>query len=252
MTKVTILGCGGSGGVPRIGNDWGACDPNNEKNRRTRASIFVETETTSILVDTSPDCRIQLINNNMSNFDAILYTHAHADHSHGIDDVRTLFRAHAEAYPVYASDETLAALKTRFAYAFESHSEWYRPFYQARPIDGPFRVGDIDVVPFGQDHGDITSTGFRFGDIAYSTDLVGLGDAAYEALDGVRIWIVQALQDKPHPLHAHTDMALEWIERVSPERAILTHMGVFQDFDRLAARTPEEVEPAYDGMIIEV
>ena len=251
MTKVTILGCGSSGGVPRIGNDWGDCDPDNQKNRRTRASIFVEQGTTKLLVDTSPDLRNQLLDNDFSNFDAVLYTHGHADHSHGIDDVLTLFRFHGRRYPAYASAETFETLKTRFSYAFESESEWYEPFFEAHEAAEPFSVGDIDVVPFAQNHGGLTSTGYRFGSVAYSTDLIGLDDAAFEILDGVDIWIVQALRDEPHPLHAHTAMALEWIDRVRPKRAILTHMTAFLDYNELSDRLPAGVEPAYDGMVIE-
>ncbi len=252
MTRVTILGCGSSGGVPRIGNDWGDCNPDNPKNERTRASIFVEQGSTKLLVDTSPDLRKQLLDNDFSDFDAVLYTHGHADHSHGIDDVRTLFRTHGRRYPAYASHDTFDTLRSRFSYAFEPESEWYEPFFEAHTADGPFTIGDIEVVPFEQDHGGLTSTGYRFGPIAYSTDLIGLDDAALEVLRGVDTWIVQALRDEPHPLHAHTEMTLAWIHRIKPRRAVLTHMTAFLDYDELAGRLPAGVEPAYDGMVIEI
>lgn len=249
--KVTVLGCGASSGVPWIGNHWGDCDPNEARNRRTRASIIVESATTRILVDTSPDLRRQLLDNDIADFDAVIYTHAHADHAHGIDDVRVLFRIHHKMYPVYASAQTFGMLKHNFSYAFEATGALYQPFYEYNPIDGPFRIGDIDITPFDQDHGDITTTGFRFGPIAYSTDLVGISEAGRLALDGVDTWIVQALRPTPHPTHAHLDLALSWIEQIKPRRAVLTHMTVFMDYATLKRDLPDGVEPAYDGMVIE-
>lgn len=250
--KVTILGCGASSGVPWIGNDWGDCDPNEPRNRRTRSSIIVESETTRLLIDTSPDLRRQLLDNDIGDFDAVLYTHAHADHAHGIDDVRVLYRYHGKVYPVYASPETFATLKKNFSYAFDSSQPLYPPFFDCHEITGPFRIGDIDIVPFDQNHGDVTTTGFSFGPVAYSTDLVAISDTGIEALANVDTWIVQALRPKPHPTHAHLDMALSWIDEIKPRRAILTHMTVFMDYATLVKHLPAGVEPAHDGMIIEV
>jgi len=251
--KVTVLGCGASSGVPWVGNDWGDCDPTEPRNRRLRSSIIVESATTRILVDTSPDLRRQLLDNDISDFDAVLYTHAHADHSHGIDDVRVLHRIYDnKIFPVYASEQTFDTLINNFSYAFETLSPLYPPFFACNVIDGPFRVGDIDIVPFDQDHGEITTTGFRFGPVAYSTDLVAISDEGVAALQGIDTWIVQALRPKPHPTHAHLDMALGWIEKFQPRHAVLTHMTVFMDYATLQRDLPEGVEPAYDGMVLEL
>jgi phosphoribosyl 1,2-cyclic phosphate phosphodiesterase len=250
--KVTVLGCGASSGVPWIGNDWGDCDPDEPRNVRSRASIVVESATTRILVDTSPDLRRQMLDNDFADFDAVVYTHAHADHAHGIDDVRVMYRMYDKVYPVYASPQTFGMLKRNFSYAFESDGPLYPPFYDRHDIDGPFRIGDIDIVPFDQEHGDLTTTGFQFGPFAYSTDLVGISEAGYEALATVDTWMVQALRPRPHPTHAHLDMALGWIDQVKPRRAILTHMTVFMDYGTLVRDLPPGVEPAYDGMAIDV
>ena len=201
--RVTILGCGGSGGVPRIGNDWGTCDPNEPRNRRTRASILVDAGRTRVLVDTSPDLRQQCLDRGIAGFDAVLYTHAHADHCHGIDEIRTLALRDRRAMPVYAAADTMAAIKDRFAYAFGVPGSPYPAILEPHPIDGPLTLGDLAVTPFEQDHGSVTTLGLRFGPIAYSTDVVALDEAAFAALEGVEIWIVAALRTKPHPTHAH-------------------------------------------------
>jgi len=249
--RVTILGCGASGGVPRIGNDWGACEPTDPRNRRLRASVLVEHAGTTLLVDTSPDLRTQCLLHDISAFDAVLYTHDHADHTHGIDDLRAVYHRRRSPVPVYGSDETLATLRTRFGYVFAPIDDLYPVIAAPHPIGRPFRVGAIEVVPFAQDHGGVASLGFRFGALAYSTDLVRLDEAAFDALAGVKVWIVDALRYEPHPTHAHVELALAWIERVRPERAILTHMTAGVDYGALAARLPERVRPGHDGLVLE-
>lgn len=256
--KITVLGCGSSGGVPMVGLGWGECDPNEPRNRRTRASILVEDDETRLLVDVSPDLRGQLLAADVSALDAVLLTHAHADHCHGIDDIRWINIAMSAAVPAYGDAATLAEVGRRFPYAFEplrefSNGRYYKPTIEPREIDGPFAVGSIGVLPFEQDHGFSTTLGFRFGAFAYSTDLVALDDAAFEALDGVELWVVDAFGRKPgHPTHAHLGLALSWIERVKPHRAVLTHMGSGLDYATLREELPDGVEPGYDGMVLEI
>jgi len=250
--KVTILGCGTSAGVPRPGLGWGACDPANPKNRRRRVSILVEEGDTRLIVDTSPDLREQLLAADVADLDAVLWTHDHADHTHGIDDLRSVFHARGgRPVPAYSDARTLAVLRQRFGYCFEGQGG-YPAICEAREISGPFRVGDIDIVPFEQQHGPITSLGFRFGDIAYSTDLNALSEEAFATLDGIRVWIVDALRYEPHPTHPHLDLTLEWIARVRPERAILTHMTWDMDYDTLRRELPDGVEPAFDGLVVRI
>jgi phosphoribosyl 1,2-cyclic phosphate phosphodiesterase len=254
--QVRILGCGGSGGVPLIGNDWGACDAQNPKNRRRRASILVQDGETTLLVDTSPDLREQLLSAGVNRLDAVLYTHAHADHIHGIDDLRPVNRWMRAWIPIYADPETLGAIEARFGYVFEKVPEeygYFKPCLTSNIIKGPFKIGNIDVLPFEQDHGfGRTTLGFRFGDIAYSTDVVAFPETAFESLRGVRVWIVDCLRNKAHPTHAHLEQTLAWIERVKPERAVLTHMDQGLDYETLRRRLPKGVEPAYDGLVLEV
>lgn len=249
--KVTVLGCGTSGGVPRIGPLWGRCNPDNPKNRRRRVSILVEHENTKILVDTSPDLREQCLDAGINRLDAVLYTHDHADHTHGIDDLRAIAHSMRERVNIYANAETLAVLRRRFDYVFDSVAG-YPAIANAHEITGPFPVGAVNVTPFTQIHGPVKSLGFRFGPVAYSTDVNELPEDAFSALEGVKVWIVDALRYDPHPTHPHLDLTLEWIERVKPERAILTHMTWDMDYDELKAQLPDHVEPAYDGLVIEV
>ncbi|MCL2469415.1 MAG: MBL fold metallo-hydrolase [Alphaproteobacteria bacterium] len=254
--KITILGCGGAGGVPLIGNDWGDCDPKNPKNNRLRSSILVEHEDVKVLVDTSPDMRQQLLNVNLKTLDAIFYTHAHADHVHGIDNIRSLNWLIGKPVPLYADQETMDVLKQQFAYIFEDHEEgkrFYLPAVQAHVIDGsPLTLGSLTIQPFHQQHGDMRSMGYRFHDFAYSTDVNALDEDAFKILEGVKIWIVDAVRHKPHYSHAHIDRALEWIERIKPQKAYLTHMNQTLDYETLKANLPDHVEPAYDGLVIEV
>lgn len=260
--RFTVLGCGSSTGVPRVGNDWGRCDPGEPRNRRRRCAALYEQfgrdGATLILVDTGPDCREQLLSVRVTSLDGVLYTHDHADHTHGIDDLRMLAYANRRRIPVFANAVTRQALVARFGYCFEQPSgSSYPPILTAETIEAPGRVGiagrggmvDVEVVP--QQHGDITSLGFRFGSIAYSPDISGLTEAAAAQLEGLDVWVVDALRYQPHPSHWSVEQALAWIARLRPKRAILTHLHIDLDYDTLRRELPAGVEPAYDGMVIE-
>ena len=258
--RITILGCGGAGGVPMIGGRWGACDPENPRNRRRRASILVEEGGTAVLVDTSPDLRQQLLDADVSRLDGVIYTHDHADHVHGIDELRALNRLQRQWIDLYADTGTLNGLRKRFSYVFEPERTvpeefaFYKPCLTPHEIapGGAFTVGGLEIEPFDQDHGFMRTLGLRFADAAYTTDAVDLPPSAFAALTGLKLWIVGCLRYDPHPTHAHLDKVLDWIERVQPERAVLTHLGTDMDYEELAARLPQGVEPAYDGLVLEV
>lgn len=252
--RATILGCGGSLGVPMVGNNWGTCDPSNPRNRRRRPSLLVQNGATSILVDTTPDCREQLLDADVGRLDGVVFTHSHADHVHGVDDLRGLtYRQHG---PIrgFADRQTADLLSMRFGYAVASvdmDRGLYAPILDLEIIDGPFRVGGIDVIPFVQQHGPGTSLGLRFGPLAYSTDVSRLDEAAFAVLEGVDTWIVDACREAPHPSHAHLALALDWIRRLRPRCAILTHMNHTMDYATLCAQLPDGVVPAYDGLVVE-
>jgi phosphoribosyl 1,2-cyclic phosphate phosphodiesterase len=263
MLKFTILGCGSSGGVPRPALGWGDCDPSNPKNRRRRTSLLVERRSgsgiTRILVDTSPDLREQLLEAQVDWLDGVFFTHAHADHTHGIDDLRALVIKKRRRIDVYADEPTAGALHARFAYCFRSPPGSEYPAilteHQLEPgrsvtIEG--EGGPISALPLVQEHGDIPSIGFRVGGFAYSCDLSGLPAASIAALERLDVWVVDALRYRPHPSHFSVDDALAWIERIKPARAILTNLHSDLDFDRLRAQLPPHVEPAYDGLAIEL
>jgi len=257
--KITILGCGSSMGVPFIAGTspnngtWGECDPAEPRNRRLRSSILVEEGPTRLLVDTSPDLRQQLLAAGVNTVTAVLYTHAHADHLHGIDDIRGMNLILGAPIDAYGDAATLATIRERFGYVFEplKGDYFYKPTLVPREIDGPFEVGGIRIQPFQQDHGFSKSLGFRFGRIAYSTDVVNLDETAFEILAGVDLWIVDAFRLVPHVTHTHLAKTLGWIERVKPGRAVLTHMSDALDYNKLKAMVPAHVEPAYDGMVLE-
>jgi phosphoribosyl 1,2-cyclic phosphate phosphodiesterase len=253
----TILGCGSSGGVPRLGNNWGDCDPENPKNRRSRCSLLVERVsdegTTRVLIDTSPDMRQQLLSAGVGELDAVLFTHAHADHVHGIDDLRIIVYNRKARLPVWADRPTQERLISAFAYIFQQpeHSP-YPPLLEMNTIHGDVTIsgagGDITFVPFEVDHGYMDALGFRIGRLAYLPDVAEIPPATWTMLAGLDFWIVDALRREPHPTHAHLARSLEWIERVKPKRAILTNMCVSLDYEAVRSETPENVEPAHDGM----
>lgn len=249
--EVTILGCGTSGGVPRIGNEWGACDPKEPKNRRRRCSILVKEQDTTVLIDTSPDIREQLLDAKIGKLDGVVWTHEHADQCHGIDELRVLAIRNRERVNVWSDKKTLDILTTRFDYCFRQlDGNPYPAILKEHLITKPFSIGDIDFIPFDQDHGSITSLGFRMGTIGYSNDLVNLDDHGFEILAGVDTWIVDAMRYTPHPTHVNLETALKWIERLKPRRAVLTNMHVDLDYQTLCRDLPDGVEPAYDGMVI--
>ena len=259
--RLTVLGCGSSGGVPRIGAMWGQCDPDNPKNRRRRCSVMIERveggKRTSVLVDTPPDLREQLLSIRASAVDAVLFTHDHADHTHGIDDLRMVAYAMKSRIDCYFEPVTRASLVERFAYCFKTApGSSYPPILTARDAvpGAPIRIdgaaGVLEVIPMAQQHGDIASLGFRVGGLAYSPDISDIPDATLPLLQGLDVWIVDALRYTPHPSHFHVKRALEWIERLAPKRAILTHMTTDLDYARLARELPPNVEPAYDGMVV--
>jgi len=257
--KITVLGCGGSGGVPLAdgtpGGNWGVCDPDNPRNRRRRVSILVEQGGTTLLVDAGPDIRAQLLDAGPGRVEAVLFTHSHADHCHGLDELRSLAMAHGDPIDAYMDRPTREDLTQRFDYAFaSSHSPngFYKPILNDIPIEGPVEIGGVWVVPFVQQHGRGTSLGYRFGDAAYSTDVTALDEAAFSILNGVKLWILDCLRERPHPTHSHLEQSLEWIARVGPACAVLTHMNHQIDYEYLKSRCPPGVEPAYDGMVLEL
>ncbi len=251
--KVTILGCGTSSGVPRIGNDWGECDPAEPKNRRTRVSILVETPTTRLLVDTSPDMRAQLLAADVVDIDAILWTHDHADHCHGIDDVRQLFHHSGKPIAGYARAETLGLLRHRFTYAFEGR-QGYPSTIMPHILPDALTIGDIAITCVDQPHGAIYSTGFRFvsdgKSIGYATDFHDVTPEMVTLYKGVDLWIVDALRERPHPTHPHLALTLDAIADVQPGKAILTHMDNSMDYRTLRQSLPEDIAPGYDGMVV--
>jgi len=308
--RVTILGCGSSGGVPRLGGRWGACDPTNPKNRRRRCAILVERVTpqgaTRVLVDAGPDMREQLLSAEVGDLDAVLFTHEHADHVHGIDDLRQIvfnrrarlpvwappaaaevLRASAEVgdldavlfthehadhvhgiddlrqivfnrrarLPVWAPPAAAEVLRARFAYVFEAPpGSLYPPILDLGVIDGPVTIdgagGPLTALPFATPHGSIEALGFRFGPVAYLPDVSAMSEAAWAAVQGLECWIVDALRYEPHMTHSHLAQTLDWIARAKPARAVITNMHIDLDHDRVAAETPDHVDPAHDGMTL--
>ncbi len=262
MPRVTILGCGGSAGVPQIGGgdgrgDWGACDPAEPRNRRTRSSILIESDTGErLLVDTSPDMRTQLLACGVPRVDAILFTHAHADHVLGIDDVRILNRLVDRPIEAFATPETLAELDKRFDYAFKPWSQQYffRPVLTPQAIQPgqTVEIAGLRVQVFEQDHGFMPTLGLRIGGFGYSTDVAILDDRALDTLAGIDTWVVDCFQRQAHKTHANLEQVLTWADRLQPRRVVLTHMGYDIDWSWLKRRLPPHMEPAYDGMVLEL
>ncbi|MEI2385760.1 MBL fold metallo-hydrolase [Breoghania sp. JC706] len=261
--RFTILGCGSSGGVPRIGNVWGECDPAEPRNRRRRCSLMVERIAenggrTQVLIDTGPDMRQQLIDADVGNLDAVLYTHAHADHIHGIDDLRQIAIHNRRRVPVYMDAMTSERARSAFGYCFSTlPGSGYPPILaehrlqpgKAVTIEG--EGGPITALPIEVNHGEIDALGFRIGDIAYMPDVKAIPDESAALLERLDTWILDALRPKTHPSHFSLDDALGWFDRMKPRRAIITNMHLDMDYCTLVANLPEHVEPAYDGMIIE-
>lgn len=255
--KLTILGCGTSGGSPVIGNHWGSCDPKNPKNRRSRTSALVEWNGKRVLIDSAPDLRSQLLLTEIDDIDAVLYTHPHADHTHGINDLCLLSRRKNAPIPIYADQNTANALLTSFEYAFKDPgNDHYKPFLEINKIEAgiPFSLFGKVVDPFAQDHGIIQSLGFKIGAIAYSTDVQRLDSSTLDWLKtaSLKVWVVDCLQLEVHRTHSHLAQTLEWIKHVNPKRAILTHMSPYLDFDTLKSQLPEGVEPGYDGLWVDL
>lgn len=259
--RFTILGCGSSGGAPRIGGLWGACDPANPRNHRSRCSLLVERigagGTTRALVDTSPDMRAQLLAAGVGTLDAVVYTHAHADHTHGIDDLRMVVFNTRSRLPVWADGPTGDSLIDRFGYAFvQPKGSHYPPICELHGIDGPFEVmgagGPLPFAPFRVNHGSIDALGFRIGGLAYLPDVARMNEGAWAAVEGLEVWILDALRREPHPTHSHLALALEWFARARPKLGVTTNMHIDLDYATLTAELPPGVIPAHDGMVIEL
>ncbi|MFU8778005.1 MAG: MBL fold metallo-hydrolase [Roseovarius sp.] len=257
--RFTILGCGSSGGVPRLGGHWGECDPSNPRNTRRRCSLLIERESeggiTRVLIDSSPDLRAQLLDAGIGALDAVVYTHSHADHVHGIDDLRMIVFNMRQRLQVWADGDTQNALYARFGYAFvQPEDSPYPPILDMHTIDGPFEIegagGAIRLTPFHVNHGSIDALGFRVGDLAYLPDVAAIPEDVWPILSGLDCWIVDALRRTPHPTHAHLARSLEWIARAAPRRAVLTNMHIDLDYQTVEEETPAHVTPAYDGMIL--
>ncbi|MGQ0661954.1 MBL fold metallo-hydrolase [Sphingosinicella sp.] len=253
--KVRILGCGTSAGVPRVGDDWGDCDRTEPRNRRRRASILVEHGDARILVDTSPDLREQLLDARVKDVEAVVWTHDHADHCHGIDDLRQLYHARGRPVQGYARAYTLDLLKQRFGYAFEG-GKGYPPVVSGSLLPDHLNLAGISMRTVDQPHGDITSAGLRFDAggraIGYSTDFHDLTDEMALLFTGLDLWVVDALRRKPHPTHPHLADTLKWIRELRPGRAVLVHMDSSMDYRTLCAELPAGVEPGFDGMEVDL
>ena len=262
MASITfqILGCGSSGGVPRLGGVWGACDPKNPKNDRQRCSLLITRQTangkTSVLIDTTPDMRRQLLNAKVDNLDAVLYTHDHADHVHGLDDLRMLVLRNRKRLQVWADKQVQKSLNERFGYAFiQPQGSPYPPILDMNDLIGDLSItgdgGTIDIVPFYVKHGGINALGFRINNFAYLPDVSEIPEKSWKLLDNLDCWVVDALRYTPHPSHSHLSQTLEWIDRANPKRAIITNMHIDLDYETVCKETPERVTAAYDGMQIQ-
>lgn len=257
--RFTLLGCSSSPGVPRINGDWGNCDPNNPRNRRTRASFLIEqigpdSGKTTVVVDTGPDFREQMIRAQVAHIDAVIYSHAHADHLHGIDDLRGYFITQRNRIPIHAEPYTMARIEEGFGYCLKTPSgSNYPPIVAPQIIEdmsAPIEVngagGPITLLPLEQQHGDIISIGLRVGNVAYCCDVSDFPDETVAKLSGLDLLVIDALQYRPHPSHLSLEQALAWIARLAPKRVVLTHMHTPLDYETVMAETPSHVEPGYD------
>lgn len=254
--NITILGCGSSSGVPAIGNDWGACNPSNPKNRRLRSSILLKIKKTQILVDATPDLRQQLLNANVKHLDGVLVTHTHADHINGIDDFRFLNVIMKKHINLYATEENINEMKKRFSYVFEDLSPeangfYYKPCLIPNSIDGEFQINDLKIHSFPQNHGFSESTGFKVNNVAYCTDVLEFSKESFKLLYNLDLLIIDCLRFKPHRTHAHLDKVLDWIKELKPNKTVLTHMNYEVDYDYLSSLLPTNCMAAYDGLVVE-
>jgi phosphoribosyl 1,2-cyclic phosphate phosphodiesterase len=253
--KITVLGCGTSTGVPRIGNDWGACDPKNPKNRRTRSSVIIEHDGFRVLIDTGPDLRQQLLDNDIDRLDAVIWTHDHADHCHGIDDLRQLYLRQKGPIAGYASDRTANALLARFGYVFDGNAGYPATATMER-LSQSVQIGPFSVASVEQPHGPITSTGLRFETngkfIAYAIDFSSVTEAMSALYSNVDFLVCDCLRDQPHPTHAHTEMALMLFRETGAKLGLLTHMDKSMDYAALVTELPPHIRPAYDGLTVEL
>lgn len=261
MIRATILGCGSSGGVPRLGNRWGDCDPEDPKNRRRRCSLLVERDgpdgATQVLIDTGPDMVPQLLDAGVETLDAVIYSHAHADHVHGIDDIRQLVHNSRRKMQIWADEPTTEALLDRFGYIFATPvGSFYPPIADLNRLDGPVTIdgpgGAITFHPFRVQHGEITALGFRIGGLVYLPDVSAIPAAAWPLIEGAEIFVCDALRHDPHPSHAHLAQALDWLARAGTPRGVLTNMHIDMDYDQVMAMTPDHIVPAHDGMVLHV
>ena len=254
--KVTLLGCGTSVGVPALGHaGWGACDPSDPRNHRQRCAVLVETGDTTVLVDAGPDIRNQLMPHGLTKIDAVLITHTHSDHVAGLDDLRAFYWPNRNDLMIHTLPQHAQDIETRFPYLFRKQPNspsYFVPPMKTVPITAgtTIGIGDLEIEIFHQDHGNTVSLGFLFnGKFAYSTDVVGLEDTVLDRIAGVPLWIVEALRETPHQSHSHYEQTFDWINRVKPGRAVLTHLGLEADYETLAGICPENTEPAVDGMV---
>ena len=253
--EVTILGCGSSGGVPLIGNIWGPCDANDSRNTRRRVSILVKKNKKTFLVDTSPDLRMQMLDAKVKDVDAVLYTHSHADHVHGIDDLRAFCwqRKDNKPLPIYSDQYTIDQITNRFDYAFENKYGPAVPSLAANTISiGNNTIQGVNVEAIKQIHGKGFSLGYRFDNVAYSTDVNNLPNESMEQLKDLDLWIVDCVRYEPHYSHSHFDQTISWIKQLKPKKAILTHMGHWLDYNELKNKCPDNVEPGIDGMVVKI
>lgn len=254
--RVTVLGCGASAGVPTITGDWGACDPSNAKNMRTRQSVVVHLNGKNLLIDAAPDLRFQMLRAKVQTIDAIFLTHAHADHCHGLDDIRDIvLKRGTGPVPLYADSQTMHEVHTKFPYLFYSkvgEPSFYPALLDDILVDTHFTCFDQVMTTFLQAHGSIYTRGLRIGDCAYSTDVVDLDEAAFAVLQGVKVWFVECLQLTPHRTHAWLDKVLLWVKRIKPAKVYLIHMDRSMDYATVSATLPENIVMCYDGMIVDI